>query len=307
MNRRDFLAAAAAGAALAGARPHDASSADAPAAPPAAPPSPPGPAKFRLGLVSYNIAVGWDLPKMLRVCKAAGIEGVEFRTTHAHKVEPALSSEARADVKKACADAGVVPVALGSVCEFHAPDPAVVQKNIETCRDFCKLAADIGAAGVKVRPNGLPKNVPVEKTLEQIGKALAECGKAAADHGVEIFVEVHGPGTSKPAHMRTILDACGHKAVAACWNSNGTDLVGGSVAESFALLAKDIRHCHINELVSGYPYRDLFARLRGIGYDRWTMIEIGQPIAEAADAKEPVQAIRFLKYYKALWRELAEG
>src|SRR2546425_8845204 len=43
------------------------------------------------------------------------------------------------------------------------------------------------ARGVKVRPNGIPKDAPLDKTLEQIGKALAECGKIGADSGVEIW------------------------------------------------------------------------------------------------------------------------
>ena len=47
-----------------------------------------------------------------------------------------------------------------------------MKKNIETCKEFVQLVADIGGRGVKVRPNGLPKGVTVEKTLEQIGKAL---------------------------------------------------------------------------------------------------------------------------------------
>src|SRR5947209_5720674 len=81
----------------------------------------------------------------------------------------------------------------GTVCEFHSPDATVVKKNIETCKRFVQLASDIGGRGVKVRPNGLPRDVPVERTLEQIGKALIPCGQAAAAAGVEIWVEVHGP------------------------------------------------------------------------------------------------------------------
>ncbi len=86
-----------------------------------------------------------------------------------------------------------------------------MKKNIETCKQFVELVADIGGKGVKVRPNGLPKDVPVEKTLEQIGKSLIECGKAAADAGIEIWVEVHGPGTQIPANSKTIMEHCGHK------------------------------------------------------------------------------------------------
>jgi len=261
------------------------------------------PAKFKLGTISYNIGATWDLATLLRACRAAGFEMVELRTGHAHKVEPTLTAVERRDVKKQVADSGVTLWGLGSTCEFHAADAAEVKKNIENCRAFCKLAADVGARGVKVRPNGFPKGVPEARTLEQIGRALRECGKAAADAGVEIWLEVHGPGTQSPPNIRAIIDHCGHKSVGVCWNSNPTDVKDGSIAESFALLKKDIRSCHINELTSGYPYKELFAGLRGIGYDRVTLMELAG-VPEAADAREPAAALRFMRYYKALWTEL---
>src|SRR6185312_880073 len=135
--------------------------------------------KFRLGLVTYNVAASWNLDTLLRVCKNAGISPVELRTTHKHGVEPSLSKDQRKEVRRRFADAGVAIWGCGSVCEFQSPDAAVVQKNIETCKAFVDLVADIGGRGVKVRPNSLPKGVPVEKTLQQIGKALIPCGKAA--------------------------------------------------------------------------------------------------------------------------------
>ena len=46
---------------------------------------------FHLGLVTYNVAKEWDLDTILRVCREAGFEGVEFRTTHAHGVERTLT------------------------------------------------------------------------------------------------------------------------------------------------------------------------------------------------------------------------
>src|SRR5258708_3809728 len=175
------------------------------------------PLKFRLGIVTYNIAAAWDLPTILKVCKNVGLSPVELRTTHKHGVEPSLAKMERKEVKQRFADAGIEIWGCGTTCEFHSPDPAVVRKNIETCKEFVQLAADIGSRGVKVRPNGLPKNVPVETTLEQIGKALIPCGKAAADAGVENWVEGHGPGTSEPRHCKTIMEQCGHDKVGLTW------------------------------------------------------------------------------------------
>jgi sugar phosphate isomerase/epimerase len=260
------------------------------------------PLKFRLGIVTYNIASNWDLPTILKVCKSVGLSPVELRTTHKHGVEPCLSKDQRKEVKQRFADSGIECWGCGTVCEFHSPDADVVKKNIETCKEFCQLAAAIGGRGVKVRPNGLSDKVPIEKTLEQIGKALTECGKAAADTGVEIWLEVHGPGTQVPTNIKTIMDHCGHKNVGLTWNSNATDIKNKSVAEYFKLLRPWIRSCHINELHKdsngAYPYRELFRLFRESDYDRVTLCEVGRGMPDAASGEE------MLRYYKALWTEL---
>jgi len=264
-------------------------------------PVPKGP-KFRLGLVTYNLAAGWDLPTLLKVCKATGISPVELRTTHKHGVEPALTKAERKDVRKRFADAGVEIWGCGSTCEFHSPQPAEVQKQIEICKRFVELVADIGGRGVKVRPNGLPAGVPIPKTLAQIGKSLIPCGRAASDAGVEIWVEVHGRGTAHPPHVKTIMQQCGHPKVGLTWNSNPDDIKNGSVSEYFKLLWPWIRSCHINELykdASGaYPYRELFRLFREHGYDRATLIEVGRRAPDADTGAE------ILRYYKALWLAL---
>jgi sugar phosphate isomerase/epimerase len=291
LSRRSFLAAAGAGGLA--------------AAPSARADDPKGkPLKFRLGIVTYNIAASWDLPTILKVCKNLGLSPVELRTTHKHGVEPSMGKDQRKEVRQRFADAGVEIWGCGSVCEFHSPDPAVVKKNIETCKEFVQLAADIGGHGVKVRPNGLPKDVPVQKTLEQIGKALIPCGKAAEDAGVEIWVEVHGTGTSEPRHVKSIMESRGHSKVGLTWNSNPTDIKDGSVADAFHLLRPWVRSCHINELYkdqSVYPYRELFRLFRASDYDRVTLVEVGRamPTPEAGE--------ELLRYYKALWTELAKG
>jgi sugar phosphate isomerase/epimerase len=261
--------------------------------------------KFRLGLVTYNLAAAWDLPTLLRACKSAGISPVELRTTHKHGVEPSVSKRQRKDVRQRFADVGIDIWGCGTTCEFHSPDAAVVKKNIETCKRFVDLVADLGGRGVKVRPNALPKEVPVEKTLEQIGKALIPCGQAAEDAGVEIWVEVHGNGTAHPPRMKTIMEQCGHRRVGLTWNSNPSDLKNGSIGEYFNLLWPWIRSCHINELYNdasgAYPYRELFRMLREHGYDRATLCEVGRTVPDEAAGTE------ILRYYKALWTELNRG
>ncbi len=260
-------------------------------------------AKFKLGLVTYNVAKDWDLPTILKHCKAAGVAAVECRTTHKHGVEPSLTADQRKDVKKQFSDGGVVFWGCGSVCEFHSEDAAVVKKNVEQCKEFIDLVKDLGGKGVKVRPNGVGKGMSVEQAVAQIGKALAECGKAAESAGVEIWVEVHGPkeSTAQPKVMRAIMDACGHKAVGVTWNSNDGEAVNGSIADGFELLKGHIKSCHINDLGKDkkgvYPYRELFKKLAEIKYDRYTLCEVGTAV-------KPDDGEKWLADYHKQWKEL---
>ncbi|MYB75788.1 MAG: TIM barrel protein, partial [Chloroflexi bacterium] len=130
---------------------------------------------MRLGIVTYNIAADWDIPAILTNCEAVGISGVELRTTHAHGVEPTLSAQERREIKARFADSPVTIIGLGTTCEFHALDAETVRENIETAKEFAQLAHDVGATGIKVRPNGLQVDAGVseEQTLEQIGSALS--------------------------------------------------------------------------------------------------------------------------------------
>lgn len=254
---------------------------------------------FKLGTVTYNLAKDWDVPTIIKNCEATGFEAVELRTTHKHGVEPTLDAAARGEVKKRFADSKVRLLSLGTVCEFHAADPAVLKKNVDECRKFLELARDLGCLGIKVRPNGIPKEVPEEKTIAQIGAALRECGQIAADTGVEIWVEVHGKDSAHPPRCAAMMQACEHKSVGICWNSNPTDLMGGtSVKPAFDLLQPWLKHCHINELWDErYPWRELFALLRQSGYNRYTLAEI----------PETSDPLRLMKYYRGIWRELARA
>lgn len=257
-----------------------------------------GTGQFKLGTVTYNLAKDWDVAAIIKNCEANGFEAVELRTTHKHGVEPSLGKAQRAEVRKRFADSKVRLLSLGTACEYHSPDAGVVKKHIEETLSFIELARDLGCLGVKVRPNGIPKEVPEEKTIAQIGAALRECGKAAGGAGVEVWVEVHGKDSSHPPRCAEMMKACDHGSVGLCWNSNPTDLMGGkSVKPAFDLLKPWIRNVHINELWNDYPWRELFTLLREAGYQRYTLAEI-------QDTSDP---LRLMKYYRGLWRELTRA
>jgi sugar phosphate isomerase/epimerase len=157
------------------------------------------PSKMHLGTVTYNLAQDWDIATIIKNCTETKFEGVELRTSHKHGVEVTLSKAERAEVKKRFADSPVKLVSLGSAFDYHTPDQAKLKKDIAATKEYIVLAQDVGATGIKVRPNGLPKEVPVEKTLEQIGRSLRELGEFGAQHGQQIRLEV-----AKPSWMSRI-------------------------------------------------------------------------------------------------------
>lgn len=249
---------------------------------------------MKIGIVTYNIAKDWDLATIIKNCTTAKYDGVELRTGHAHGVELTLTPAQRSEVKKRFTDSPVKLAQLGSTYEFHSADQGELRKNIEGCKQYIQLAANVGSPGVKVRPNGLQTNagIPVEKTLEQIGKSLRELGKTASDNGVEIRLEVHGPGTSRVEYIQKIMDVADHPRVTVNWNSNQTDLEGGTIEENFARVSKKIRHVHMRDLFAEeYPWRKLIGLLSGIKFQGYCCAEI----PESADP------LRVMRYFRALF------
>jgi sugar phosphate isomerase/epimerase len=279
MHRRSFLAAS---AALSGSR--FLGAADSPASA----------SQFQLGCVTYNLLKDMDVETLIKTLETAGLAAVELRTGHAHGVEPSLGQQERAQVRARFERSKVRLLSYGSTCEFQSPDAAERKRQVEIGKTFVDLARDTGALAVKVRPNGLPAGVPYETTVKNIAGGLRELAEYAEPKGVEIWMEVHGRDTQEPKVSTDILRTAAHKNTGACWNSNPTDVKDGSLTQSFRMLQPFIRNVHINELYSAYPWRELFRHLRESGYKRYTL-------AEVPESKEPE---RFLRYYKALWREL---
>ncbi len=230
---------------------------------------------MRLGLVTYLWGKDMDLPTLIDTCEKSGVLGVELRTQHAHGVEPELSKAEREEVRKRFADSPVTLVGYGSNAQFHESDPARVKQNIELTKSYVQLMHDCGGTGVKVKPNGFAKDVPREKTIEQIGKALNEVAAYAEGYGQQIRVEVHGKGTSELPVIKAIFDVADHPNATVCWNSNDTDLAGKGLEYNFNLVKDrfgDI--AHVREMNMGnYPYADLMKLFLEMNYGGWILLE----------------------------------
>jgi len=230
---------------------------------------------MRLGLCTYLWGKDWDLPTLIKNCEETGLLGLELRTQHAHGVEISLNATQRAEVKKRFSDSSVTCIGYGSNFEYHSPDHAKLRENIEQTKEYIKLCKDIGASGIKVKPNNLPPEVPKEKTIAQIAASLNEVGKFARDFGQLVRVEVHGPKTQELPNIKAIFDQVTEQNVKICWNCNDEDLLPPGLEGNFNMVKKWFGDTvHIRELNEGnYPYQQLFDMFSGIGYKGWILLE----------------------------------
>lgn len=257
--------------------------------------SPPG---LAFGLVTYQWGNDWDLPTLIENCTKAGVFGVELRTTHAHGVEPSLTDAQRAEVRQRFADSRVSLVGIGSNERYDHVDPAALKKAMEATKDFIRLSHDVGGGGVKVKPDSFHKEVPREKTIEQIGVALNELGEYGEGFGQQIRLEVHGQCAELPT-IKAIMDVATHSNVAVCWNSNPQDLQGGGLEHNLNLVRKRFgRTCHIHELESDkYPHQQLIDLLVKSEYEGWLLLEA---------ASQPADRVAALKQQAVLFHQMVE-
>lgn len=230
---------------------------------------------MKLGLVTYLWAKDWNLETLIANCERTGYLGVELRCDHNHGVETTLSASQRSEVKKKFSDSPVTCLGYGANFEYHSPDQVILRKNIDQTKEYIKLCSDIGATGIKVKPNDLPVSVPKEKTIAQIAASLNEVGKFAADQGQLVRVEVHGNLTQEIPNMKAIFEQVTEKNVKMCWNCNDQDLLPPGLETNFNSVKKWFGDTvHVREFnVGDYPYQQLMNLFAGIDYDGWILLE----------------------------------
>ncbi len=139
---------------------------------------------------------------------------------------------------------------------------------------------------IKVKPNGIPDDVPKEKTISQIAASLNEVGQFAKDYGQLVRVEVHGELTQEIPNMYAIFEQVTEKNVKMCWNCNDQDLLPPGLESNFNSVKKWFGDTvHVREFnVGEYPYQQLINLFTGIKYDGWILLEARTEPADKIDA-----------------------
>ncbi|MFC1634495.1 sugar phosphate isomerase/epimerase family protein [Planctomycetota bacterium] len=243
--------------------------------------------RTRFGFTTYQWGEDWDIPTLIANCGKAEVFGVELRTSqsYAHGVELDLSAQQRSEVKKRFEDSPITLVGLASSERFDSPDPEPLKAAIESAKAHIVLSRDIGGSGVRVFPNSFHKDVPREKTIEQIGSSLNIIGAFASNYGQKVRLEAHGNAGELPT-LRAIMDHVVQSSVRVKLNSDKRDIQGQGFEHNFNLvkdLLGDTLHLH-NLKDQEFPYQLQMDLLVEMGWTGWQLLEVSDKVPDRVQA-----------------------
>ncbi len=237
---------------------------------------PPAKSKLRFGLTTYTWGKDWDIPTLITNCEKAGLHGVELRTSekYAHGVELTLNASQRAETKKRFADSPVRLVSIASGERMDWPEPEKLRAAIEAAKAHLQLSHDVGCDVLRVFPNQFYRDVPHEKTIEQIARALDELGAFAVNLGQEVSLEAHGPAGELPT-MRAVMDRVTQRSVRVRLNCDARDAKGQGFEANFNLVKNFLsRIIHAHDLnAPDYPYQLMVNLLTKANWEGWVLAE----------------------------------
>jgi hypothetical protein len=243
--------------------------------------------KLKYAFTTYEWGRDWDLPTLIANCAKAQAFGVEVRTdeNHKHGIELSLDAAGRRAVRERFRASPVKLLTINCGEKFDSPDAAVRQAAVEKAKAYVLLARDTGAAGIRVFPNDLHKDVPEADTIRQIAESLNALGRYAQDYGQIIRLENHG-SAGRLTTLRKVMDLVEQKNVRIKLNSDARDNADGKFAENLALV-KD----RLDDTLHMRPYRDtrfpyqlMFDLLTDMGWEGWCIVEESMKVPDPAQS-----------------------
>jgi sugar phosphate isomerase/epimerase len=248
--------------------------------------------------LTFNLGREMTLDELIEVFHSTEIDGVEFRAEadHKHGIELERTPEERAAIKARCEDAGMPIACIATGCRFESLDDAERQAEIDRAREFTDLAADVGCKRIRVFGNAFPQGADKQQVISNVGASLREIAEHSAPRGVQVNLEMHGDFYWWEYALQAV-EIADHPGVGIVYNCDERELGFGPICGFVDPVLDRIRHVHMHDLESGYPYRALIGMLRHAGYTGWMSLECS-PSEDAA---------RVIAIYAAYWKEMAEN
>mgnify|MGYP002623328198 CR=1 FL=1 len=185
----------------------------------------------------------WELSQILRQGKHFNYHGVEFRTDvgHTHGIEAWINDDERKRYREQISKAGLEVACIAT--SLRMLDDDVMGK----VRDRIKLAADMGAMGVRLFIGPVPEPY---RSLEEISyrlvPVLIEAGEYADMMVTDVWLETHD-SIARGVDAARLIREVNHRRVAICYNNLHPIRRGEALEATMAQLNGMIRHVHFHD------------------------------------------------------------
>jgi len=264
-----------------------------------------GPAKsgglgsnVHIGMQTYLWGKDWDVSTIIANLTRAQLWAVELRTSdhYAHHLELTSTPAERREIRKRFEDSPIKIISVASAEELDWPDEAQFRAAVQSAKDHVILAQDVGSSSVRVFPNKWHEGIPHEKTIERIAQALNEIGPFAADRGILIGLEAHGPAGELPV-MRDVLSRVPGRNVGVKLNSDPRDSHGDGWQANFDMVKDRLSNTlHLKNLQdTRYPYQLMVDNLVKMDWNGCAMMEYTHQVPDKVEA---------LIEHRKIWEEM---
>jgi sugar phosphate isomerase/epimerase len=218
---------------------------------------------------------GEGLDRAIEVATEGGCQGLELRLHPDTGVHRDLGPDERRSARERVEAAGLEIAALAGYVHVCAPGPD--EPVVEQLLADLRLAADLGAPGVRVFPRGEDPAVGARR--------LKAVSGAAADLGLKVLVETHDLMATGAAVGRLLDEAACLETTGAIWDLLHPWRHGERPADTLAALGSWLAYVQVKDAVSAddttpvpmgsgsVPLEECGELLRGSGYDGWVSLE----------------------------------
>jgi 2-keto-myo-inositol isomerase len=250
-----------------------------------------------------------DLEADVRNAAQAGYSALEIWT---EKLDVYLETHSPADLKALLAAYQIKPMTLNSI-EAIGFRGAEFPSLLERCEALCQIASVIGSPAIAVIPSSKPElQTPWKTIVDEHVRVLRELSSVAKPHGIKLAFEFLGSSwysVRTPRGAQEIIARAGCDNVGMVFDIAHFAIGGGRLEEIDALDPAMIYGFHVDDVedtareayvdsmrvLPGHgiaPIREICERLKAIGYDGPSAIELFRPDLWELDPLEVAKAAR---------------
>ena len=231
------------------------------------------------------------LDQMIELAGRLGYDALEPRlqAEHRHGITLESGAEARRTARDTAADAGVPFCCLAVSCRFADPKTSPVQVD-QTMRCI-DLAADIGAARLRVFGGPIGDGIGREQAVDLLVASLSKVADHAQQHGVTVCVETHDDWCD-PSHLAAVMRTLSHPAIAVNWDIMHPVITAGwTMRDAYETLRPWIRHVHFHD---GRP-------VTKADRPEFELVPIGQGAIDHLEALRCLKQMNYDGYLSGEW------